>query len=240
MIIATANSKGGVGKSTIAVHLAVWLYDQGEPVALIDADHQKSSSLWAKRIEENLPVVSLASPDEVIEQAKKLSKEYRHLIIDGPAGLDEITRAILLVADLALIPCGPSLLDVQAAGLAVRVLNSARLVRDGKPDALFVCNKVQSNTRLSQELLDSAHGFGISVAGTAMHLRQVYADAVSQKTVVTRMGRRGREAASEITHLFQEVYSGEKESLDAGGNDTGTAGIPQTGEGDEPARSSGG
>lgn len=225
MIIATANSKGGVGKSTIAVHLAVWLYDQGEPVALIDADHQKSSSLWARRVEAGLPVYSLDSPDEVIEQAKGLARQYRHLIIDGPAGLDEITRAMLLVADMALIPCGPSLLDVQAAGLAVRVLQTARLVRDGKPDALFICNKVQSNTRLSQELLESAHGFGIGVAGTALHLRQVYADAVSQKTVVTRMGWRGKEAATEITQLFQEVYRGEKQSLDAGRNDTAATGI---------------
>jgi chromosome partitioning protein len=224
-IIATANSKGGVGKSTIAVHLALWLFDQGEPVALIDADHQKSSSLWARRVDAGLPVHSLDSPDEVIEQAKSLARQYRHLIIDGPAGLDEITRAMLLVADMALIPCGPSLLDVQAAGLAVRVLQTARLVRDGKPDALFVCNKVQTNTRLSQELLESAHGFGVKVAGTALHLRQIYADAVSQKTVVTRMGWRGKEAATEITQLFQEVYRGEKESLDVGRNDTAGAGI---------------
>jgi chromosome partitioning protein len=237
MIIATANSKGGVGKSTIAVHLAVWLYDQGEPVALIDADHQTSSSLWARRVEAKLPVFSLNSPDEVIEQAKGLARDYRHLIIDGPAGLDEITRAMLLVSDMALIPCGPSLLDVQAAGLAVRVLQTARLVRDGKPDALFICNKVQANTRLSQELLESAHGFGIRVAETALHLRQVYADAVSQKTVVTRMGWRGKEAAAELTQLFQEVYrGGQQESVDAGRNDTAAGGISAR-EANEPTRS---
>ncbi len=111
--MALANSKGGVGKSTIAVHLAVWLHDRAESVALIDVDHQRSSSLWAREAEPGLQVLSLDSPDDVIKQVKKLAKDYQHVVIDGPAGLDEITRAMLLVADIALIPCGPSLLDVR-------------------------------------------------------------------------------------------------------------------------------
>jgi chromosome partitioning protein len=98
-------------------------------------------------------VVNLHTPDEIIKQTKRLAKDYEHVVIDGPAGLDEVTRAMLLVADMALIPCGPSLLDVRAASLAVQVLESAQLVRDGKPTALFFCNKVQPNTRLSREHL---------------------------------------------------------------------------------------
>jgi chromosome partitioning protein len=205
MIYATANSKGGVGKSTVAVHLAVWLMDRGESVALIDADHQNSSSQWATEAEARLHVLSLDSPEAVIKETKALSRKYPQIVIDGPAGLDEITRAMLLVADRALIPCGPSLLDVRAASLAVQVLETAQLVRDGKPSAWFICNKVQPNTRLSRELLEAAHTFGIPVARTAVHLRQVYADAVTQKSVVWRMGWRGKEAAQELTHLFQEV-----------------------------------
>ena len=207
MITATANSKGGVGKSTIAVHLAMWLHDHGRRVALVDADHQNSSSLWATEAEPRLHVVSLNAPDEIIKQTKRLAREYEHVVIDGLAGLDEVTRAMLLVADMALIPCGPSLLDVRAASLAVQVLESAQLVRDGKPTALFICNKVQPNTRLSRELIETAHSFGIPVAAASIQFRQVYTDAVSQKSAVWRMGWRGREAAAELTQLFQEVRS---------------------------------
>jgi chromosome partitioning protein len=207
VIVATANSKGGVGKSTIAVHLAVWLHDQGKRVALVDADHQNSSSLWATEAEPQLHVISLNTPNEIIKQTKRLAKEYEHVVIDGPAGLDEVTRAMLLVADMALIPCGPSLLDVRAAALAVQVLESAQLVRDGKPTALFVCNKVQPHTRLSRELLETAHSFGISVASASIQFRQVYADAVSQKSTVWHLGWRGKDAVAELTQLFEEVLT---------------------------------
>lgn len=218
MIIATANAKGGVGKSTIAVHLALWLYDKGESVTLVDADHQNSSSLWAREAEPSLSVLSLHSPDDLIKQVKNLARSTSYVIVDGPAGLDEITRALLLVADLALIPCGPSLLDVRAASLAVTLLESAQLVRDGKPAALFVCNKLQSQTRLSRDLLEAAHAVGIPVAHTPLHFRQVYADAVSQSSAVTRMGYRGREASAELTQLFQEVLYGETPINDGGPN----------------------
>jgi len=130
------------------------------------------------------------------------------VIVDGPAGLDEITGALLLVADLALIPCGPSLLDVRAASLAVKLLESAQLIRDSKPSALFVCNKVQLQTRLSRDLLDVSGTFGIPVAKSPLHFRQVYADAVSQHSAVSRMGYRGKEATSELSDLFQEVLHG--------------------------------
>jgi chromosome partitioning protein len=208
MIICTANSKGGVGKSTIAVHLAIWLYDQGKRVALVDADHQSSSSQWGSETDAGLVTLSLDSPDDIIKQVKRLAKDYEHVVIDGPAGLDEITRALLLVADKALIPCGPSLLDVRAASLAVKLLETAQLVREGKPEALFICNKVQPRTRLSKDLLDVAQTFGISVAHTAIQFRQVYADAVSQRTVVSRIGWREKEATAELDQLFQEVMNG--------------------------------
>lgn len=214
VIVATANSKGGVGKSTLAVHLAVWLHDRGRRAALVDADHQHSSSLWAREAEPGLHVVSLGSPDAIIKRVKELAREYQDIVIDGPAGLDEITRAILLVADMALIPCGPSLLDVRAASLAIQVLETARLVREGKPAAFFVCNKTQLHTRLSQELLAAAPTFGIRVARTALRFRQAYADAVTQNTVVSRLGWRGKEAAQEIEQLFSEVYKdGGKKAL---------------------------
>lgn len=61
MVIVLANSKGGVGKSTLAVHLAVWLYDRGHRVALVDADVQSSSSVWLQEAEP-----SVTNPTAVI------------------------------------------------------------------------------------------------------------------------------------------------------------------------------
>ena len=121
MIMALTNSKGGVGKSTLAVHLAVWCQEHGATVALVDADAQGSSSLWLQEASPTTPRFRLPTPDDILEQVPALRSEYDQLIIDGPAGLSEVTRAILLVTDFALLPCGPSALDLRAANDAIRV-----------------------------------------------------------------------------------------------------------------------
>jgi chromosome partitioning protein len=66
MIIATTNSKGGVGKSTIAVHLAVYLQQMGKQVLVIDCDMQRSCSHWLARMGSELLTERMAEPDEVM------------------------------------------------------------------------------------------------------------------------------------------------------------------------------
>lgn len=113
MIIATVIQTGGVGKSIIPVHLLTWFREQNIETALVDADVQGSSSEWAKEIDASTPIYRLQSADEILDKVKFLSEKV--VIIDGPAGLGEVTRSILLVADIALIPCGPSVLDIRPA-----------------------------------------------------------------------------------------------------------------------------
>ena len=203
MVIALSNSKGGVGKSTLAVHLAVSWHEQGRQVALVDADVQGSSSLWLHEAAPDLPVFRLQTPDEVLEQAPPLAAKFERVVIDGPAGLSEVTRAILLVADMALLPCGPSVLDLRAVHEALRVVRQAQQIRHGPPAPVLVPNKLQVQYRLSQELLETAKSLGIpSLPG--LRLRQAYADAAGQGTVVWRLGPRGEAAATELKSLFQE------------------------------------
>ena len=204
MIVALANAKGGVGKSTLAVHLAVWWKEQGGDVALVDADAQGASSVWMHEASCQTALFRLQSADEVLEQVPVLKVKHDHLAIDGPAGLSEVTRAILLVADLALLPCGPSVLDLRAAGSAIRLVKQAQQIRGGLPRALLVPNKLQVQYRLSRELLETAATLGIP-ATSGLRLRQAYADAAGQGTVVWRLWRRGAMATNEIKELFNEL-----------------------------------
>jgi chromosome partitioning protein len=177
-------------------------------VALIDADTQHSSSIWVQEAERDVRVFPLHDPDEILEQAPRLVEQYDIVIADGPAGMAELSRAILLRADLALVLCGPGILDLRASNAAVRVVKQAQSIRHGLPRALFVPNKIQMHTLLSADLLKTAAEIGIPVTQTPIRLRQVYADAPTQGTTIFHMGARAKEATKELTELFTEVFDG--------------------------------
>lgn len=203
VIITAANQKGGVGKSTIAVHLVTWLREQNLDAALVDADVQGSSSVWANEVDPGTPIYRFHTADEILDEVKAMTEAI--VIVDGPAGMGEVTRATLLVADMALIPCGPSVLDLRAASEAVRVLEQVRRIRGGAPRGAFIPNKLQKNYRLSEELLVSAKSLGLDLA-PGLGLRQAFADAAGQKSVVSRMNRPAEAAAREMEELFQYLF----------------------------------
>lgn len=115
------------------------------------------------------------------------------------------TRAILLVADLALLPCGPSVLDLRAANEAIRVVKQAQSIRSGRPDVVLIPNKLQVHYRLSQELLEISRSMAVA-STSGLRLRQAYAEAAGQGTVVWRLGRRGEMAGKEIREMWNELF----------------------------------
>src|SRR5438105_14597756 len=84
MIIVVANSKGGVGKSTLAVHLAAWLFEQGHSVILADCDMQHSSSDWSMEAMPDIRTVRLANPEEILDRLPQLALEADFVVADGP------------------------------------------------------------------------------------------------------------------------------------------------------------
>ena len=98
MIIVVANSKGGVGKSTIAVHLAAWLHEQGHQVTLADCDTQHSSSDWLKEAVPEIKTVRLGSPDQILDELPAIAKEADYVVADGPGSNTETSRTLLLCA----------------------------------------------------------------------------------------------------------------------------------------------
>ena len=205
MIITIANSKGGVGKSTIAVHLAAWLHEQGHSVTLADCDTQQSSSEWIREAIPELKTVRLDNPNEILNDLPILAQETDFVVADGPGSNTETSRALLLRADLGIVPCKASMLEVRALAKATEVLRQAQDIRGGAPQAVIVLSMVGKNYRLTQDMKDAATALNLPLASTAMILRQIYADAPGQGAVVWRLGSRASEAAAEVRQLFREI-----------------------------------
>jgi chromosome partitioning protein len=205
MIIVIANSKGGVGKSTIAVHLAAWLHEQGHTVTLADCDTQQSSSEWIKEAIPDVKTVRLSDPDEILDRLPALGEQSDFVVADGPGSNTETSRALLLRADRAIVPCKASMLEVRALAQATNVLRQAQDIRGGSPEAVIVLSMVGKTYRLTQDMKDAAEALELPVAKTALTLKQIYADAPGQGAVVWQLGSRGKEAAAEVHALFREI-----------------------------------
>ncbi|MBX7210419.1 MAG: ParA family protein [Verrucomicrobiaceae bacterium] len=204
MIYGLTNSKGGVGKTTIAVHLAAWLAKKGRKVVFVDADPQSSASQWIKELSIGIKLEQVPESGEIIRRVAKLSNDANDIVIDGPAGLSATTRAIMLQADRVFFPCGPSILDLRAASKAVLLLREAQKIRAGKPTGALIPNKLQKRGRLSREMMDAAKKLGIDVLA-GLSLRQSFADVAGQAKVVWQMGTTSLLASHEMQQLMKEI-----------------------------------
>ena len=207
-VIALVNQKGGCSKSTSAVHLSCWLFNKGYKVQLLDADAQRSSSIWLKSMEDKeIPATVLQSPDELLEQIPELAAQCDYLIIDGPAGLSEASRAILFRADLAVVPCQPTGLDLQSASDAIRLIKQAQSVRGGAPQsAIFISRAVKGTKLLGEAVSLLSKSKEAIVLKTVIHQKQVIADTFGQGKIIWDLpGRPATESAREYDRLFQEI-----------------------------------
>jgi chromosome partitioning protein len=181
-IIAVAGRKGGVGKSTIVGNLAAEFAAMGRSVIVLDADPQHSLAAWAalgdgllSRCVEKVKGTNL---EALRAKARSAEKAADIVLIDTPPGMPETTYQAALLADLFLLPCGPSPLDLFALKEGLSLALKARAERRSKrPRIRFVPSKVMLNTNLGRGLSSSLEELGKKVL-PAIGQRIVVAEAV--------------------------------------------------------------
>ncbi len=204
-IITVAQQKGGSGKTTVAVNLAVELRARGHSVAIVDTDPQGSMGRWfIERVErlgddEELDF-STSSAWGASYESEKLKKRFDFVIIDTPPKIDADLRPALRVADLVVVPVATSHVDLWATE---GVLD---LTRREKARALIVLNRTRPSTRLAVEVAEKASELGADLADVQIANRVIYAETLGQGLGVGERARSGP-AKQEIVALTEEVLA---------------------------------
>lgn len=200
--ITIAQQKGGSGKTTLAVNLAVAFVRQGLRVALLDTDPQGSLGRWfmARRDRLGDPGMELstASAWGVGYECEKLRKTHDIVLIDTPPKIDADLRPALREAALVLIPVASSQVDLWATD---GVLDLA--ARESRP-SLIVLNRCKAGKRLAEEVATAAAALA-DVAEARLGQRVAYAETMGHGSAVCETGRTA--AAAEVEALAAEVLA---------------------------------
>jgi len=206
-ILGIVQVKGGAGRSTVATNLAGELSKIGT-VALIDCDQpQGTSASWAslrQGLGEKSAVgaYTAATHRDLVAVASKVMGKVDYLILDGPPRIAEMSRAILALSTIALVPVGASLAEVWATADVVPLVQEAQGIRP--VDVRLIWTRFRAHTRLAQEL--EAHaGQELGLKSLKAHLgfRVAYAEALGEGLTAAETGDPA--ARDEIAALVAEV-----------------------------------
>ena len=212
MIVALTGQKGGVGKSTLAICVAAELLARRRKVLLVDADPQGTVRTWAEVAAElgrPLPtIVSMNSTMHRPEQLPTVRRAYDDVIIDCPPRHGDIQRSALMVADLALLPCGPSSADAWALGASIDLVNEARALREELAVRIVITRK-QGRTALGRSAREELAKSGIELMKSELGYRVAFAESLGAGQGVTAYAPRDA-AAEETRALVSELLLWEK------------------------------
>jgi chromosome partitioning protein len=207
VIVAFLNHKGGVGKTTLALHVAGAWAAQGKRIVVVDTDSQGSALDWSEqRSKEGLTrlfdVLGLAR-DTLHVEAPEIARDVDHVVIDGSSHSAALMRSAMLAADLALVPAQPSPFDGWAAAETLRLLQEAQRFRP-QLIARFVLNRCVARSLIASEIAEALADYDPPALALRVGQRVVFADAARTGRLVSEMPR-SEPAAREVAALAAEI-----------------------------------
>jgi chromosome partitioning protein len=210
-IVAIISQKGGAGKTTLAVNLAVAAEREDVPTVIIDLDPQASCKTWHDLRGKDAPVVVSAQASrmsEVIEVARSNGAEL--VIIDTAPHSESGALGAARAADLVLIPCRPAILDLKAIG------TSGDLAALAKKEAVVVLNAVPHQGKLADEAEEAVRSYGLSIAPVKLMQRAAYVHSLTAGQAALEFEPNGK-AAQEILELYKwtrvRVHASTRDSM---------------------------
>ena len=205
-IITLAAQKGGVGKTTLAVNLAVAAQAAGIRTALFDLDPQESATAWSERREAELPHVEPISArrlDQAIDAAE--ANGFALTIIDTPPAAGAEAAAAAQRADLVVIPCRPSLIDLDAIKRTAQLITST-----GRAGVVVLNAAPPTASTLLDDARTLAEATGRRVARTVLRERSAYRAAWPYGLGVIEhepKGKAAQEVAALQKHLLDDLIN---------------------------------
>lgn len=195
-IVAVLSQKGGAGKTTLAVHLAVAATKRKQQVALIDLDPQASATAWGDSRAEEQPVVVSAQASRLTNVLQKAEEGGADLVvIDTAPHSERDALAAARAAHFVLIPCRPAILDLRAISHTVDLINLA-----GVP-ASVVLNAVPPRGNIADEAQEAIKQYNIPTAPVRVGQRSAFVHSLTGGLTATEYEPKGK-AAEEIRKLY--------------------------------------
>ncbi len=211
-VLALTTQKGGTGKSSLAVSLAVAAQERGLKVYVIDLDPQGTAKNWYERRQASTPEVATVDPNRLGTALAALKRQGLNLVILDTPGVDTpAATAAMQAADLCLIPARPSVADIEATRPTVRSLSKL-----GRPFA-FVLNQCPPGRSIRTTDAFRVLQLAGAVAGVSLAMRADHMDALASGQGVTERDSSGK-AAGEVRDLLQWIFvrmEGKKDGQEA-------------------------
>jgi len=196
--------KGGTGKTTLCLHLAVLANELGRDAVILDIDPQGSSSSWRRRRQFESPVVERCTAEDLEKKLSDLAAQGRDLVLldTAPHSSHDAATAVT-VADLVLIASRPAILDLEAIGESVKIVkrqgaHGAVVLNACPPPHIF------GETAIVREAREAVAAYGLPVSPVSVSQRAAFSHALIDGHAVTEFERKGK-AAAEIRSLWDWI-----------------------------------
>ena len=200
--IALLAQKGGTGKTTIALSLAVAAERAGRVAVIIDLDPQSTACNWSDRREAETPYVIDAQPARLQHALERAATGGVDLVlIDTPARSEQAALAAAKLADLVLVPCRPQIYDLETIPNTMELV---KLAGTGGRSAVAILNAVPPRGNRHEQATRAIERLGLDVCPQSLGQRAAYGDAAAMGLTALEYDPKGK-AAGEIAGVYEYI-----------------------------------